>query len=91
LYGSSGNPAPAIRFDNTADYMDIWFSDEPGALTYDIAGNSFSNGTFTVKESANGTAWTTVRTFTTLSAGTYVGTTDALLSTTRYVRFEYTL
>ena len=92
LYGSSGNPAPAIRFDNTADYMDIWFSDEPGALTYDIAGNSFSGGTFTVKESPNGTTWTNVRPpFTTLSSGTYVGTTDPLLSTTRYVRFEYTI
>jgi len=90
FYTGSGNPAPAVRFDNTADYVEIWFADEPGPLTYDIAGNSFSGGTFTVKESPNGTAWTTVRTFTTLSAGTYVGTTDAPLSTTRYIRFEYT-
>lgn len=91
FYTGSGNPAPAVRFDTQADYMEIWFTDEPGALTYDIAGNSFSGGTFTVKESPNGTAWTTLRTFTTLSAGTYVGTTDAPLSTTRYIRFEYTV
>lgn len=90
FYTGSGNPAPAIRFDNQADFVDIWFADEPGALTYEIAGNSFSGGTFTVKESPNGTAWTTLRTFTTLSAGTYVATTDAPLSTTRYIRFEYT-
>jgi hypothetical protein len=90
LYGSSGNPAPAVRFDNTADYMDIWFSDEPGALTYDIAGNSFSGGTFTVKESVNGTVWTTLRTFSTLSAGSYDPYTDAPMNTTRYIRFEYT-
>lgn len=91
FYTGSGNPAPAVRFDTQADYMDIWFADEPGALTYDIAGNSFSGGTFTVKESADGNVWTTLRTFTTLSAGTYVGTTDAPLSTTRYIRFEYTV
>jgi hypothetical protein len=91
FYTGSGNPAPAVRFDTQSDYMDIWFSDEPGALTYDIAGNSFSGGTFTVKESANGTVWTTLRTFTSLSAGTYVQTTDAPMSTTRYIRFEYTV
>lgn len=91
FYTGSGNPAPAVRFDTQSDYMDIWFADEPGALTYDITGNSFSGGTFTVKESPNGTSWTTVTTYTTLAAGNYVGETDALLSTTRYVRFEYTI
>lgn len=91
FYTGSGNPAPAVRFDNTADYMDIWFADEPGMLSYDITGNSFSGGTFTVKESPNGTAWTNVATFTSLAAGNYVTETDALLSTTRYVRFEYTI
>lgn len=90
FYTGSGNPLPAIRFDNTADYVEIYFSDEPGALTYDLAGNSFSGGTFTIKESPDGISYTTIRTITAPSAGTYDPYSDTPLSTTRYIRFEYT-
>lgn len=91
FYTGSGNPAPAIRFDNTADYVDIYFTDDPGPLTYDLTGNSFSGGTFTVLESVNGSSWTTLRTITTPPSGSYLPFTDNPQLTSRYIRFEYTL
>lgn len=90
-YTASGNPAPALKFDHAGDYMVIYFASNPGNLTYDIAGNSFSGGTFTVEQSDNGTAWTTLHTFTSIpGGGAYNATTDVPLSTTRYIRFFYT-
>jgi len=91
FYTGSGNPAPAIRFDNTGDYVDIYFTDDPGPLTYDLTGNSFSGGTFTILESANGSTWTTLRTITSPPSGTYTPFTDNPQLTSRYIRFEYTL
>jgi endonuclease I len=89
-YTASGNTPPAMKFDGTGDFLTINFTSSPGNLTYFIAGNSFAGGTFTVQESDLGSTWTTVHTYTTLPAGTYVQMTDALMSTTRYVRFFYT-
>ena len=51
FYTGSGNPPPAMKFDNTGDYMIINFNSSPGDLTYYLTGNSFSGGTFTVEES----------------------------------------
>jgi hypothetical protein len=90
FYTGSGNTPPACRFDNTGDYLEIWFASAPGALTYYIAGNSFAGGTFEVQESVNGTVWTTMRTFTTnLPSATYTQFTDNPQAASRYVRFFY--
>ena len=90
-YPSSGNPAPALKFDGTGDFMVINVASNPGALTYDIAGNSFSGGTFTVQESDLGTVWTTLHQFTAIpGGGAYNATTDIPQTTTRYIRFFYT-
>ncbi len=91
FYTGSGNTPPACRFDNTADYLEIWFASSAGPVTYYISGNSFSGGTFEVQESPNGTAWTTMRTFTTNMPSAYTQFTDNPLATTRYVRFFYTV
>jgi len=48
-YPSSGNLAPALKFDGTGDNLIINFASAPGNLTYDIAGNSFSGETFLVE------------------------------------------
>ncbi|HET6991891.1 MAG TPA: endonuclease, partial [Bacteroidia bacterium] len=65
----------------------------PGALTYFIAGNSFSGGTFDVQESVNGTTWTSLHTFTDTQlgvSGVYAQYTDNPASTSHYIRFFYT-
>lgn len=91
-YTGSGNPAPAIKFDSSDDYLTIYVASNPGALTYDIAGNSFTGGTFTVEESVDGTTWTTLHTFTGTipGSGTYGSVTDVPQSASRYIRFYYT-
>lgn len=90
FYTASGNTPPAMKFDNTGDYLVINFASAPGNLTYYLAGNSFSGGTFTVEESDLGTVWTTLHTHTAPPAGVYSQFTDAPLATTRYIRFIYT-
>lgn len=92
-YTGSGNTPPAAKLDNTGDWVQIFFAQTPGALSYYIAGNSFVGGNFDVQESPNGTTWTTLHAFTdsNLPASTYTQYTDNPLSSTRYIRFYYTL
>ncbi|MDR0803051.1 endonuclease [Fluviicola sp.] len=90
FYTASGNTPPAMKFDNTGDYLIIYFASSPGALTYYLTGNSFAGGTFKVEESDNGTTYTTLHTHTAPPAGTYQMYTDNPQSATRYIRFIYT-
>lgn len=91
-YAASGNPLPSMKFSATGHSLTIQFSSAPASVKYDITGNSFNGGTFTVQESANGSTWTAVHTHTTtLNAAGYGTHTDVLASTSRYVRFIYTL
>ena len=83
-YGSS----PKLKFDGTGDYVIIHFDVEPGILSYDIKGNSFSGGTFTVQESGNGETYTDIVAYTEL--GGKENKTHTLASTSRYVKFIYT-
>lgn len=87
-YTASGNTPPSYKFDGTGDMLTIFFNGNPGALTYYIAGNSFSGGTFLVEESTNGTTWTTLHSHTTLTS-TYALMTDLPNAASHYVRFNY--
>jgi endonuclease I len=91
-YTGSGNTPPAAKLDGTGDWVQIYFSGNPGTLTYFLAGNSFVGGTFDVQESVNGTTWTTLHSFSDvqLGAGGYVQYTDNPASASRYIRFFYT-
>lgn len=90
VYTGSGNTPPAGKFDSSGDYLEIFFADAPGQLTYFLTGNSFSGGTFTVEESVNGTVWTALHTFTNPPAATYTQFTDTPDPNSRYIRFYYT-
>lgn len=87
-YTGSGNTPPAYKLDGTGDMLTIFFNSNPGALTYYITGNSFASGTFLVQESANGTVWTTLHSFTSFAAG-YNLITDLPNAASRYIRFNY--
>ncbi|MBI3509369.1 MAG: endonuclease [Bacteroidetes bacterium] len=91
-YTGSGNTPPACKFDNTADWVQIYFSGTPGQLSYYIAGNSFASGTFDIEESVNGSSWTNLHSFNdvTLPVSTYTLFTDNVNATSHYVRFIYT-
>ena len=86
--GSDYGSAPLLKFDGTDDYVIIHFDSEPGMLSYDIKGNSYSGGTFTVQESADGSEYTNIVGYTEL--GSKETKTHTLAATSRYVKFIYT-
>lgn len=83
-YGSS----PKLKFNTTGDWMLLKFNETPGTLTFDIKGNSFSGGTFTVQTSADGTTFTDLATYTEL--GTTQNEEFELADDVRYVKWIYT-
>lgn len=87
-YTASGNTPPAYKFDATNDQIIIAFGSNPGDVTYYLAGNSFSGGTFLVEESVNGSSWTTLRSHT-AATSTYTLFTDTPNIASRYIRFNY--
>ena len=75
--------------------LQIHFASNPGTVSYDIAGNSFVDGTFNVEESVNGTTWTVIFSHgadiaSPGTAGSYTNKVQTLNATSRYVRFFYT-
>jgi hypothetical protein len=88
-YSGSGNPLPAYKFDGTGDILMISFNSAPNNLSYDLAGNGFSGGTFNVEQSANGTVWTNLSAITSITVSGYSPFSNNLLSSTRFVRFNY--
>lgn len=90
FYTASGNTPPAMKLDGTGDYLQIYFTGNPGQLSYYLTGNGFSGGTFEVQESVNGSSWTTLHSFTTAPDATYTQYTDTPQITSHYIRFFYT-
>lgn len=88
----------SCRFDAAGEYLIINFADKPGPMTYYVspqnAGNPWS-GQFDVQQSADGSSWSTLKSFT-YAATTATNFTNGkntetgLLSTTRFVRFIFT-
>ncbi len=86
--GSDYNSTPKLKFDGTGDWMILKINEEPGMLSFDIKNNSFSGGTFTVQESADGETYTDLKKYTTID-----GTQNEKLypaATTRYIKWVYT-
>ena len=85
-YGSS----PKLKFNSAGDCVILKINETPGKLTFDIKGNSLS-GTykFSVLQSADGTAYTTLEEYTSISSST-ASKTLTPTSTTRYIKWVYT-
>ena len=86
---STYSASPYLKFDGTGDELVLKINETPGVLTYDIKGNGFSDGTFKVQASADGSEYTDVATYTDLSSTTTV-TIDSLASDIRYIKWIYT-
>ena len=80
--------APYLKMNTTGDWLIICFDSEPEKLSYDIKNNSFSGGTFSVQESADGETYTDVEVHTEIT--NTQNEEHTLLSTSRYVKFIYT-
>lgn len=85
---SDYSSATKLKFNGTGDWVVLKINEAPGKLTFDIKNNSFSGGTFTVQESADGENYTDLKKYTTIE-----GTQNEVLypaSTTRYIKWIYT-
>ena len=91
---TNGSVGAACKLDGDDEYVVVHFSDVCGGVTYDLIGQgNASNDIFTVQESADGSAWTTMREFNESdlsAANSWTEFTDVPLSTSRYVRWYFT-
>ena len=85
-YGSS----PKMKFNTTGDYLILHFDGTPGTLSFDIKGNSFSGGTFTVQTSVDGETYTDLATYTELGGTTQSEKFSNLGADIRYIKWIYT-
>ena len=81
--------SPAMKFDGTGDYAILKFNERPGTLTFDIKGNAFSGGTFTVQTSEDGETYTDLKTYTELGDTQHESFTN-LGENVRYIKWIYT-
>ena len=87
--GSDYASGPKLKFNDTGDNVILKINETPGILTFDINGNSFSGGTFTVQASANGIDYTDVASYTSLGE-TQTETISDLASNVRFIKWIYT-
>lgn len=86
--GSDYKNSPYLKFDGTGDYVILKFNERPGKLTFDIQGNSFSGGTFTVQTSKDGVTYTDLENYTDLSSTQSEEITN-LGENVRYIKWLY--
>lgn len=85
---------PHLKFDTQGDYLVLNFSGTPGTLSFELGvNNTFpgtipSTATFSVEESADGSSYTNVASYTNVGGG--VKSVTTLNSATRYIRWNYT-
>lgn len=88
-----GSGGVAAKFDSSSDFLQIYFSGSPGAVSYYAQGNTLSGDyVYKVQESVNGSNWTDVATYNPanpLNNSTPVQYTNGLLPSSRYVKFLY--
>lgn len=88
--GDDYTNSPKLKFDTQGDYLILHFNERPGTLTFDIKGNSFSGGTFTVQISADGKTYNELQSYTTLGGSTQSITFSNLDENVRYIKWVYT-
>jgi len=88
-YNATSNPTTKLKFDGTGDWLLLQFNERPGTLTFDIKGNSFSGGTFTVQTSEDGATYTDLETYTDLG-DTQSESFNTLGENVRYIKWIYT-
>lgn len=87
--GTDYKNSPYLKLDGTGDYVLLAFNERPGILTFDIIGNNFSDGTFKVQASVDGTTYSDVATYTELGSKETKTISD-LGEDVRYIKWVYT-
>jgi len=89
-FACTGNNGGSLQ--STGSFYRVNFNSAPGTLTYSLKSGGISGGsTLLVQQSPDGTNWSTIATFTTITpAITCNNQSHALLAASRYVQFIYT-
>ena len=90
--GSDYGSSPKLKFNNdkgTISTLVLKINEAPGTLTFDIKGNSFKDGTFTLQTSEDGTNYTDLKTYTELGE-TQNESFNNLGENVRYIKWIYT-
>ena len=85
-YGSS----PKLKFNSTDDVVILHFNEQPGTLSFDIKGNSFSGGSFTVQTSVDGVTYTNLKSYTSLTSTVQSEIFEDLEADVRYIKWVFT-
>jgi hypothetical protein len=92
VYATGSDGSAACRLDAAGEYVQIWFAEKPGQLSYYIRGTAIGtpafSGVFNIQESADGLTWTNMSSLTTMS-GSFTRHTETPAATSRYIRFYY--
>ena len=82
--------SPRLKFKTQGAHVVLHFNEAPGTLTYDIKGDGFSGGTFTVMTSTDNNTYTALQTYTTLSGEVQHESFNNLDENVRYIKWIYT-
>ncbi len=88
--GSPYTASPAMKFDTAGDYLILQINEQPGVLSFDIKGNSFSGSKFTVQTSADGQTYTDLKAYTELENKVQTVTFRELPADVRFIKWVYT-
>lgn len=84
-YGAS----PRLKFDNTGDYVILHFNETPGTLKFDIAVTGVYKGTFKVQTSVDGSSYTDLDSYTSISDKVETKTYLNIPSDVRYIKWLF--
>jgi len=92
---ATGQAGQAGRLDQTGEYTQVFFAEEPGAVTYYLKGQNSGaawQGTFTLEESVDGSSYTALNTLvnTQINFAAFTMFTSTPSPATRYLRFTLT-
>ena len=89
---SDYDSSPKLKFKTTGTWVILHFNERPGILTFDIKGNGFSEGTFTVQTSEDGVTYTDLENYTDANFGNTLHSEefDNLGENVRYIKWIYT-
>lgn len=88
--GDDRTSSPKLKFDDSGDYVVLRFNETPGTLSFNIEGTAIWSGTFKVQTSVDGSSYTDLDSFTSLTEITETKTYLNVTSNVRYIRWFFT-
>ncbi len=89
-YNSNYSPNTQLKFDSSDDYVILKINEAATELSFDIKGNSFSGGTFTVQASTDGVEYTDLEVYKDISESQEKLEKLLLNENVRYIKWVYT-